>query len=344
MLNVQHLTHTFPNAPHPILRDISLSIREGEIICLLGASGSGKTTLLRLIAGLEPITTGEIKLNNKLINQVPAHQRGFGFMFQDYALFPHLDVESNIAFGLKMQRRPKAEQQQRVREVLTLVGLAHFANRRVDALSGGEQQRVALARSLAPQPHLLMLDEPLGALDAALREQLALSLREILKLAGVTAIYVTHDQQEAFTIADQIAIMDQGIITQLDSPEILYLTPRNHFVANFLGLHNILPIESYDGTYAHTPVGAFLLETAAPYVLLHPAFLRIMNPTEQDPTAINLDVIERVFQGAVYQYTLRHTSDTTIKMTVRAAAPYIPQIGEPVQVMIREGGIMPLED
>ncbi|MCA9912012.1 MAG: ABC transporter ATP-binding protein, partial [Anaerolineae bacterium] len=191
----------------PVLRDIDLHVAQGEIICLLGASGSGKTTLLRIIAGLEPDFSGNVLLNGEPLRDVPVHQRGFGLVFQDFALFPHLTVAQNVAFGLEMQNLSEKERQNRVTEMLELVKLSGFGDRDVSQLSGGEKQRVALARSLAPRPRLLMLDEPLGSLDANLRGELVLELREIIKQMDVTAVYVTHDQEEAYAVADLVAVM-----------------------------------------------------------------------------------------------------------------------------------------
>jgi ABC-type Fe3+/spermidine/putrescine transport system ATPase subunit len=239
LLEVHRLTKSYSEGRFP--DDISFAVDEGEILCLLGPSGCGKTTLLRLIAGLEIPDSGKMLFEGQDIRDVPVHQRNFGLMFQDQALFPHKNVFENIAFGLRMQCLPKKEIQERVAEVLGSVGMIGFEERDVNQLSGGERQRVALARSLAPRPHLLMLDEPLGALDRALRERLMNELRTILKGIGVTAIYVTHDQQEAFAVADQVVIMDRGHKVQEGKPEEVYRRPATEFVARFLGLENLLP-------------------------------------------------------------------------------------------------------
>lgn len=220
--------------------NVSLDIHDREILCLLGPSGCGKTTLLRIISGLETPDQGDIEFDGKNIGPVAPFKRDFGMMFQDFALFPHKNVFENIAFGLKMHQMSKARIEERVQEMLDVVDLEGYGEREIDQLSGGEQQRVALARALAPSPRLLMLDEPLGALDRALREKLMVDLRQILKHVGVTAIYVTHDQTEAFAIADRVAVMNEGKIEQIDPPEKLYNNPLNGFVAKFLGLTNIL--------------------------------------------------------------------------------------------------------
>lgn len=218
---------------------VSLEVTEGEIVCLLGPSGCGKTTLLRLIAGLDAADAGTILFANQSVSDIPIHKRGFGMMFQGFALFPHLNVFDNIAYGLKMAGVDSAEIKTRVHAMLTLVELQGYDSRSIDTLSGGQQQRVALARALATRPRLLMLDEPLGALDRALREQLMVSLRHIIKQVGVTAIYVTHDQSEAYAVADKVAIMQAGHIEQYDTPRTIFTQPATPFVAQFIGFNNI---------------------------------------------------------------------------------------------------------
>ena len=238
MLEVINLYKTYDG--HPLLKGISFTIADGETVCLLGASGSGKSTLLRIISGLENVESGDVRWQGRSLSGVPVHQRNFGLMFQDYALFPHMDVFSNVAFGLRMHKWPKDRLGLRVAEVLRQTNLTSFAQRQVAELSGGEQQRVALARALAPQPGLLMLDEPLGALDRALRESLIEELRGILRRSGIPVIYVTHDQQEAFTIADRIILLHEGEIAQVGSAPEVFANPANPWVASFLGLGNLI--------------------------------------------------------------------------------------------------------
>jgi len=238
MLELRNIQKTYEG--QPLLHGISFTVTSGETVCLLGPSGSGKSTLLRIIAGLESAEQGDIFWDGENIAHVPVHQRNFGLMFQDYALFPHKSVRENIAFGLEMQKLPRAEVERRVDAALRQVNLVGFESRRVTDLSGGEQQRVALARALAPDPHLLMFDEPLGALDRTLREHLSAELREILRKSGVPAIYVTHDQEEAFTIADTVMLLHDGRIVQSGSPDEVYSRPANSWVAEFLGLGNLL--------------------------------------------------------------------------------------------------------
>jgi ABC-type Fe3+/spermidine/putrescine transport system ATPase subunit len=239
---------------------VTFDVIEHEIVALLGPSGCGKSTLLALIAGLESVDRGDILWNGKSLTSVPTHQRNFGLMFQDFALFPHMNVEKNVAFGLRMAGLPEEEIHQRVNETLELVGLHDFGKRDVNTLSGGEQQRVALARSLAPAPQLLMLDEPLGSLDRNLRERLVLDLNRILQQTHQTAIYVTHDQEEAFALADRVVVLNAGRIEQVDTPEKIYRKPVSAFVARFLGLGNLLPgeIQEFNGKIAvDTPIGRF---------------------------------------------------------------------------------------
>lgn len=238
MLTLTHLSKNYEN--QPLLTDISFTVDAGETICLLGASGSGKSTLLRIIAGLEPPETGRVLWDSADLAPIPPHARDFGLVFQDYALFPHLTVFENAAFGLRMRSMPAAEIRARVAESLALVNLSGFGSRRVTDLSGGEQQRVALARALAPRPRLLMFDEPLGALDRSLKEELLDELRAILHRTRIPAIYVTHDQEEAFAIADRILLLHEGVIVREGSPAQVWNDPRSAWVARFLGVGNVV--------------------------------------------------------------------------------------------------------
>src|SRR5260221_4942705 len=232
MLEVHNIFKTYEGKL--LLNDISFMVAESETICLLGASGSGKSTLLRIIAGLETSESGLISCNGLDFTNPPPHLRDFGLVFQDYALFPHLDVNENVGFGLKMRRMGQADLAQRVASSLDLVSLTAFGNRKVTDLSGGEQQRVALARALAIHPRLLMFDEPLGALDRALREDLLNQLRMILHQTKIPSIYVTHDQEEAFTIADRVLILHDGKIVSDGTPSEIWAKPESAFVAGVL--------------------------------------------------------------------------------------------------------------
>ena len=261
LLEARNLVKAF-TAERAAVAGVCLDIDEGEIVCLLGPSGCGKTTLLRMIAGLETPDAGEVYFDGRNMAKVPPHRRDFGMMFQEFALFPHKNVFQNIAFGLQMHGRDTAAVSERVEQMLALVALEDYGERDVSLLSGGEQQRVALARSLAPDPRLLLLDEPLGSLDRALRERLMLDLRLILKDVGVTAIYVTHDQTEAFAIADRVAVMNAGRVEQLDVPERVYDQPATPFVARFLGFHNLLPAVVEAPDCVSTAIGRFRIAGA----------------------------------------------------------------------------------
>lgn len=231
-----HLAYDTPSGRREVVRDLSLRLEHGHIGCLLGASGCGKTTILRAIAGFEPVRAGHIALDDKVLSsasvQCPPERRGVGMMFQDYALFPHLSVAQNVGFGLR--RSTAAARRERVMSLLSLVGLAASANNYPHELSGGQQQRVALARALAPSPDLLLLDEPFSNLDVDTRERLAFEVRDILKQTGHTAILVTHNQAEAFAIADRIGVMHEGIIQQWDTPYNLHHHPADGFVSDFI--------------------------------------------------------------------------------------------------------------
>ncbi len=257
MLEVIDLFKTYE--ARPLLRGVSFSVGAGETVCLLGPSGGGKSTLLRIIAGLEDAEAGRVLWDGHDVTGTPVHQRHFGLMFQDYALFPHRSVEENVAFGLRMQGVAATEIRERVAAALEQVHMQRFARRRVTDLSGGEQQRVALARALAPRPRLLMLDEPLGALDRRLREDLIEELREVLNTSGVPAIYVTHDQEEAFTIADRLILLHDGQVEQQGPPDEVYAHPVSAWSASFFGLNNLLSgkVSGIDPLLVSTPLGTF---------------------------------------------------------------------------------------
>jgi ABC-type Fe3+/spermidine/putrescine transport system ATPase subunit len=277
-------------------------------MCLLGPSGCGKTTLLRIIAGLEQPDQGQILLEGEDITPQPSHRRDFGLMFQDYALFPHMTVGGNIGFGLKMRGWPQPKISARVQELLSLVEMAGYAERPVYELSGGQQQRVALARSLAPNPRLLMLDEPLGALDRTLRDQLLIDLQAILKQLGQTAVYVTHDQLEAFAVADRVALMREGRIEQLGTPEEIYLYPASPFAARFLGMSNILSgeIASLTPPLIHTAIGrlpvqdlpAGLYPGDRAQLVIRPEGASVSRADRAGSNQIVLTLVNRSFRGA----------------------------------------------
>ena len=223
-----------------VVKDLNLQVERGEFLTMLGPSGSGKTTVLMMLAGFEPATHGEIYLDGEPINNVPPHKRGIGMVFQNYALFPHMTVAENLAFPLQVRRMDKAETEERVARALDMVQLPQMAGRRPGQLSGGQQQRVAVARSLVFDPKLVLMDEPLGALDKQLREQMQYEIKHIHENLGVTMVYVTHDQSEALTMSDRIAVFNDGVIQQLAAPDDLYERPENAFVAQFIGENNTL--------------------------------------------------------------------------------------------------------
>lgn len=313
-----------------VLRELSLSLRAGEIVCLLGPSGCGKTTLLRIIAGLERADRGALLFQGRDLAQVPVHQRNFGLMFQEYALFPHLNVEQNVRFGLRM--RGIRGEGERAREMLALVGLAGMGAREVSSLSGGEQQRVALARSLAPRPALLMLDEPLASLDAGLRERLMPELRDIFRELQQTVITVTHDQREANAIADRIAVMHAGRIEQVDTPQALYARPRTAFVAGFLGLGNVV-----SGAWLARQTGMASLGEA---MLLHPAGLRPGGGRAGWPTLSGV-VAQRVYEGALWRVTVKVAGEV-LRFRFPLVEGPAPAPGERLQLQIDPDWMLPL--
>ena len=236
MIKVKGVTKSFGRVQ--AVRDVSLDIESGEFFSLLGASGSGKTTLLRMIAGFEPVTSGTILIDGQEVQDTPPHLRPINMVFQNYAIFPHLNVRENIAYGLRRLGTPKAEQAQMVDEMLEMIALPGYGDRRANQLSGGQMQRVALARALILKPKVLLLDEPLGALDKQLREQMQKELRGLQKKLGITFVLVTHDQEEALTLSDRVAVMADGQVIQVDTPAALYDSPCNRRVAEFVGTMN----------------------------------------------------------------------------------------------------------
>ncbi|MFB4192819.1 ABC transporter ATP-binding protein [Streptomyces carpaticus] len=261
LLRLDGLTVRF--GAHTALDGVDLDVADREIVSVLGPSGSGKSTLLRAVAGLRPADAGTVLLGGEDQSGVPTHRRGLGLMFQDHQLFPQRDVGGNIAFGLRMRGVPRRAAQERVAELLDLVGLPGAAGRSVGSLSGGEQQRVALARALAPRPRLLMLDEPLGQLDRGLRERLVVELRQLFRGLGTTVLAVTHDQGEAFALADRVVVMRAGRIAQSGSPAEVWQRPASEFVARFLGFRNVTGA-TVRGGVAQTPWGAVPVPEGTP--------------------------------------------------------------------------------
>ena len=320
MLQLKDISYQYEKTP--LLENLNLHLADHEILCLLGKSGSGKSTLLRIIAGLEKPDHGDIFWNGVSILNVPPFKRNFGLMFQDYALFPHLTVFENIAFGLEMNKVNSEKIPPIVEKLLKQVGMESFANRKVTELSGGEQQRVALARALAPEPHLLMLDEPLGALDHTLRVSLLAELRRILGENGIPSVYVTHDQDEAFSIADRIALLHDGVIIQTDTPENIFLKPKSVWVARFLGLNNLLPatgvtdsqilLKLNDRTiYLTIPLEYPLVEGQKIWVLFRDEKLQLTNDADFSIKGI---IKESIFKGSNYETHVEITPGTVFSV------------------------------
>ncbi|MFF4713986.1 ABC transporter ATP-binding protein [Streptomyces eurythermus] len=280
-----------------VLDRVGLDVAEHEVVCVLGPSGSGKSTLLRTVAGLQPLDSGRVLLDGRDQSGVPAHRRDVGLMFQDHQLFPQRDVGANVAFGLRMHGVARRERDAEVGRLLDLVGLPGAARRAVAALSGGEQQRVALARALAPRPRLLMLDEPLGQLDRSLRERLVVELRELFGRLGTTVLAVTHDQGEAFALADRVVVMRDGRIAQSGTPVEVWQRPADAFVARFLGFENVVPA-TVAGTAADSPWGKLPVPDGSAQgsrtVLVRPAGVRLV-PADQ---GLSCTVTARTFKGS----------------------------------------------
>ena len=310
---------------------VSLTFGDHETVALLGPSGSGKSTLLRAICGLEPLAGGRIMLDGRDLADVPVHERHFGLMFQDYVLFPQRDVRGNVAFGLEMRGDARATIERRVAEVLALVGLSGYGQRRITELSGGEQQRVGLARALAPTPQLLMLDEPLGALDRALRERLLDDLAALFAELSLPIVYVTHDQEEAFTLADRVVIMRDGRAVATATPAALWSCPPDAWTANFLGFHNVAEADVENGI-AHTPWGDISLGSALSgscTVVLRAEALTL------DPAGnIHGTVSARTFRGDHVRVLVMTQAGAPLELEVRGGLPV--EIGQKVSVAVDE--------
>ena len=302
LLEVGGLRHSYGD--HEVVRGLAFSLHRGAIGCLLGPSGCGKTTVLRCIAGFEPVQEGVIRIAGRVVSApgstVPPEQRRVGMVFQDYALFPHLDVAGNIGFGLRGGRDA------RVRELAALVGLSGELDKYPHEISGGQQQRVALARALAPRPELLLLDEPFSNLDVDLRERLSHELRDIIKASGATAILVTHDQHEAFAMADEIGVLHAGRIQQWDSAYNLYHRPANRFVADFVGQGVFLPARAHGSGQLEIELGVLQGDAGGKDNL--EVLLRPDDVVHDDAAATQAEVVHKAFRGAEILYTLRLAS------------------------------------
>ena len=320
--------------PVVALDGVTFAVKPGEVAALLGPSGCGKSTTLNLIAGFEPPDAGTIAWDAADLAEVPPHERRFGLMFQDFALFPHMSVGGNVAFGLRMLGRTSEQVAAGVRAALDLVGLEGFEDRAVDTLSGGERQRVALARTLAPEPRLVMLDEPLGALDRTLKEHLMLELPDLLRRLGQTVIYVTHDQEEAFAIAERVIVMNHGRVAQIGAPEALYAQPADAFVARFLGLDNLLEgqvVSRSDGPRVVTALGDFPAPDGARgtvHVLIRPEVARLDGGGD---LVIEGRLAERSFRGSVLRAILVHPSGVRLTFDFHPRAK-LPPVDDTLRV------------
>lgn len=302
-----------------VVRDLNLDIAKGEFLTMLGPSGSGKTTTLMMLAGFETATSGEILLDGKPINLVPPHKRGIGMVFQSYALFPHMTVGENLAFPLEVRGIGKSERESKIKRALDMVQMGAFAARRPAQLSGGQQQRIALARALVFEPSLVLMDEPLGALDKQLREHMQFEIKHLHERLGITVVYVTHDQGEALTMSDRVAVFNDGRIQQLAAPDELYEQPQNSFVAGFIGENNKLPgvVEKINGddVLVRLADGSLIDATAVnvsqsgqkTLVSIRPERVEI-NPSQEfigDGHTVEAEVLEFIYMGDVFRTRLR---------------------------------------
>jgi len=301
-----------------VVKDLNLSIGRGEFLTMLGPSGSGKTTCLMMLAGFESATHGEIKLDGVSINNIPPHKRGIGMVFQNYALFPHMTVAENLAFPLEVRKMGKAEREAKVKRALDMVQMGEFGGRRPAQLSGGQQQRIALARALVFDAELVLMDEPLGALDKQLREHMQFEIKHLHEQLGITVVYVTHDQGEALTMSDRVAVFNDGRIQQLAPPEDLYERPENSFVAQFIGENNTLPgtVESIANGVAEVRLPSGELISAEPVNVSNPgeSTLVSIRPERveidhsrlpEDAHLIDAEVLEWIYMGDIFRTRLR---------------------------------------
>lgn len=320
-----------------ILKKINLSIEKGELVSLLGPSGCGKTTTLRVIAGLIKPNDGKFLLDQEDLTKVAVHKRDFGMVFQSYALFPHLTIKENVAFGLKLRKEQKAIIEQKVQEILRLTGLEEFGDRYPKQLSGGQRQRVALARALVIEPKLLLLDEPLSNLDAKLRVAMRTEIKRIQTQLGITTVFVTHDQEECFSISDKVAVMNQGVIEQFDRPEEIYNHPKTEFVARFIGFENFFELTKVEqGRYQAQDGTIFLSEeegaNAQPIGTIRPDEINILpNSKANGANIVSGEIKVRTFLGKSYQYQV----DTSIgTLLVNEAANQIYQVKDRIKLSL----------
>lgn len=323
-----------------VVEGLDLDIAGGEFVSLLGPSGSGKTTLLMMLAGFEDVTSGRILVDGALVNDIPTYRRDMGVVFQNYALFPHLDIARNVAFPLEMRGMGRADIRQRVDRALEMVQLLHLRDRRPSQLSGGQQQRVALARALVFEPRVVLMDEPLGALDKQLREQMQLDIRAIHRRLGVTIVFVTHDQQEALTMSDRIAVFDKGRIQQIGTPREVYDRPANRFVAEFIGETNLLAgtvetaenggtaVSLSDGTRIEGRSPAGLARGSAALASIRPERARLHAERPAEGNALPAQVTDILYQGSHIRVDLKGVDGQLTVHLDRSAGE--PAVGAPV--------------
>ncbi|NJD62910.1 MAG: ABC transporter ATP-binding protein [Deltaproteobacteria bacterium] len=333
----------------PVLDGVSITVGTGEMMALLGPSGCGKSTLLRIVAGLIPKDAGAIRIAGRDMESVPARQRGVGFVFQDYALFPRMTVRENVAFGLRVRGVEALERSRKAGEILDLVGLSEEANRPVDRLSGGQRQRVALARALAMEPSLLLLDEPLSALDVKVRERLRREIKAVQKKVGITALVVTHDQEEAMELGDRIAVMNEGRIEQVAPPREVYQEPATEFVARFVGEVNVLPGQMYHG-YAYSGSLAIRMAENQPLrdgssvkVILRPEDISLHPAGTAEAGQSQADVGSVSFQGTHLRVELATEEGYPLTALLLRSHPMAGKIaeGDAVRVEALRGSVLP---
>lgn len=319
-----------------VLKNLRLSIEEGELVSLLGPSGCGKTTTLRVIAGLIEPNDGTFVVDEMDLTKVPVHKRNFGMVFQSYALFPHLTIRENVGFGLKLRKENKEVIRKKVDEMLEITGLLEFAERYPKQLSGGQRQRVALARALVIEPKLLLLDEPLSNLDAKLRVSMRMEIKRIQRKLGITTVFVTHDQEECFSISDKVAVMNKGIIEQFDSPEEIYKNPKTEFVARFIGFENFIPLKKENETTYRADNGSFFytIRSSAQTdvkATIRPDDIELLAGDAPKENTISGNIRVRTFLGKSYQYEV----ETKIgNLIVNDENPEVYQTGDQVTLYL----------
>jgi spermidine/putrescine transport system ATP-binding protein len=336
IIELRHISKVYSDNGFKAVDDFNLEVKRGEFVTFLGPSGCGKTTTLRMIAGFEMPTSGEILLNGEDISQLPANKRPINTVFQRYALFPHMNIYDNIAFGLKLKKLPKEEIRKKVKRVLDIVDLEGFENRKISTLSGGQQQRIAIARALVNEPEILMLDEPLGALDLKMRQEMQLELKHMHDELGITFIYVTHDQEEALTMSDKIVVLSEGKIQQIGTPEDIYNEPQNAFVADFIGESNIFKGIMTGHMKVRFCGGEFIGMDDVPEgtlvdVVVRPEDVIITKPEDG---IIEGEVVSVIFKGMHYEVTVESGK---YEMVIRTTKCY--SVGERIGMKLEPDGI-----